>query len=180
VHERFLQENFLAVLDSVIANKNQVVTELQNALRQTINESPNNDTEIESITTDIKKISVLRKAKLIDAFVDGLISREEFEQTNSRYNERLEVLNNRLRSLENGNKMADSLQEKLNNVEKAIENLVRLKEFGDSICGEILHKVVVNGKKKIAYYLSADKNATNFYKMPVSLVQLIPITTSKA
>jgi hypothetical protein len=29
VHERFLQENFLAVLDSVIANKNQVVEELK-------------------------------------------------------------------------------------------------------------------------------------------------------
>jgi DNA invertase Pin-like site-specific DNA recombinase/exonuclease VII small subunit len=174
VHERILQENFLAILDSVITNKNQVVDELKKVIRQNITDSSNNDTEIEAITADIEKIAVLRKAKLIDAFVDGLISRAEFEQTNSRYNERLDFLNNRLRSLENGSKTADTLQQKLNNIETAIENLVKLKEFGDSICCEILHKVVVDGREKIAYYLSADKNASHFYKMPVSLVQSVP------
>jgi len=36
--------------------------------------------------------------------------------------------------LDGENKLAQDLQRKLGTVDQAVENLVRLKEFGDSIC----------------------------------------------
>jgi hypothetical protein len=76
-------------------------------------------------------------------------------------------------ALEGENKVVVGLQQKLDNIETAIENLARLKEFGDSICGEILHKVVVDGRDKISFYLTTDKNVKMFVKMPDSLVQSV-------
>jgi hypothetical protein len=71
--------------------------------------------------------------------------------------------------LEQDNKAVETLQQKLENVETAIENLARLKEFSDSVCVEVLHKVVVEGREKMSFYLKTDKYATMFVKMPFSL-----------
>jgi hypothetical protein len=37
----------------------------------------------------------------------------------------------------------ETLQQKFDNIDMTIETLVKLKEFSDSVCGEILHKVVL-------------------------------------
>jgi DNA invertase Pin-like site-specific DNA recombinase/ribosomal protein S25 len=168
VHEWFLKENFLAVLNSVIENKDLVVRELKVYVRQAIADSPDNGDEMGEITAGIEKIG-LRKAKLIDTFVDGLISRAEFEEANLRYSKQAAVLSDRLRALKVGNETVETLQQKLANIETAIENLVRLKEFGDSICSEVLHKIVVEDREKISFYLKTGENADMFVKMPVLL-----------
>jgi hypothetical protein len=170
VHEKFLQDNFLAVLNSVIENKDLVVRELKTAVNHTIAKTPNNADEMRAITADIERITA-RKSKLVDTLVDGLLSRDEFEETKSRYNLQLETLKKRLLSLEQGNETVEILCKKLDNIETAIENLARLKEFGDSVCSEVLHKIVVEGRDKISFYLKTDKNADMFVKMPVSIVQ---------
>jgi hypothetical protein len=167
VHEEFLKENFLAVLNTVIENKDLTVQELKTAIQQAIAKSPNNADEMKSITTNIERVNA-RKLKLVDAYFDGLMSRDEFEDTKSRYNKQLDVLSKQLSALEHGNETVATLQQKLDKVETVIENLARLKEFGDSVCGELLHKVIVDGREKISFYLVTDKNADMFVKMPVS------------
>jgi DNA invertase Pin-like site-specific DNA recombinase len=166
VHEWFLKENFLAVLNTVIENKDVVVQELKSTVSQTIAKSPNNADEMRSITSDIERITA-RKGKLIDTYVDGLITKAEFEQANNRYSSQVEGLKKQLLSLEQGNETIEKLKLKLENIETAIENLARLKEFGDSVCGELLHKVIVEGREKISVYLSTDKEADMFVKMPL-------------
>ncbi|MCL2257995.1 MAG: recombinase family protein [Candidatus Bathyarchaeota archaeon] len=168
VHEEFLKENFLAVLNTVINNKDLVIQELKTAVCQEIAKSPNNADEMKSITSDIERITA-RKGKLIDTYVDGLITKAEFEQTNNRYSTQVEGLKKQLLALELGNETVETLQQKLEKIETVIENLARLKEFGDSICGELLHKVIVDGREKISFYLLTDKNADMFVKMPVSV-----------
>jgi len=171
ISERVLQDNFLAVLNMVIENKDAVVRELKTTVRQMIDNSPDNSKEIKEIGAGIEKMAV-RKSKLIDMCVDGLITKAEFEKTNSQYDKQLADLNKRWTALKPDNETAENLQQKLDNVETAIENLVRLKEFGDSICSEVLHKVVVEGREKISFYLKTDKNAEMFVKLPLSLTQL--------
>jgi hypothetical protein len=166
VHEEFLKDNFLAILNSVIENKDIVIQELKTAVSQQIAKSPNNADEMKSITSDIERITA-RKGKLIDTYVDGLITKAEFEQTNTRYSAQVEGLKKQLPLLEHGNETVETLQQKLEKIETVIENLARLKEFGDSVCGELLHKVIVDGREKISLYLSTDKNADMFVKMPV-------------
>jgi len=157
VPEWVLRENFLAVLNSVIENKDQVIRDLNKYVRQAIANSPDKSKEIKEIGAGIEKMAV-RKSKLIDLCVDGLITKSEFEQTNSQYNKQLAVLNKQWAALKLDNKTAEILQQKLDNIDATIESLVKLKEFGDSICSEILHKVVIEGREKMSFYLTAGEN----------------------
>jgi uncharacterized protein YoxC len=74
--------------------------------------------------------------------------------------------------LDSENKLAEDLKQKLDNLDQAIENLARLKEFGDSICTEVLHKVVVEGRDKMSFYLTAGENKDSvFFKIPLLIRQ---------
>jgi DNA invertase Pin-like site-specific DNA recombinase len=157
IHEQILKENFLAVLNTVIENKDQVIQELKNSVQKVIDKSPNNAPEIKVISTDMEKIA-MRKVKLLDLCVDGLITRAEFEKSNNQYNKQIEALNKQLLALKLDNKVAEDLQQKLEDIEKTIETIVRLKEFSESVCGEILHKVVVEGRDKMSFCLTTGEN----------------------
>jgi len=170
VHEQILKENFLAILDSMIENKNQVVDELKSGIRQAIENSPGMGNEIKEVMTGLDKITT-RKSKLIDMHVDGLIKRSDFKKSFGQYDRQEQALRKRLLSLDSENKVAQDLQQKLDNIDSAVENLVCLKEFGDSVCSELLAKVIVEGRDKISFYLMTDKNADTFVKMSPSLVQ---------
>jgi hypothetical protein len=170
VHEEFLKDNFLAVLNSVIENKDVVVCELKTAVQLAIAKCPNNADEMRAISASIERM-IARKSKLVDTLVDGLLSRAEFEEANSRYNVQIDGLKKRLLALEQGNETVETLCKKLENVESAIENLARFKEFGDSVCVEVLHKIIVEDRDKISFYLKTNENADFFVKMPVSLAQ---------
>ena len=171
VHEKVLEENFLAVLNGVIENKDLVIADLRASVRHAIDNSPNKTAELEKVGADIDKIAV-RKSKLIELCVDGLITRAEFEKTNAQYNKQLTALNKQFAALEGENKTAENLQEKFNRVEQTIENLVKLKEFGDSICGEVLAKVIVEGREKMSFYLTAGGNKDPvFFKIAPSVTQ---------
>jgi DNA invertase Pin-like site-specific DNA recombinase len=167
VHEQFLKENFLAVLDSVIANKNQVIEELKKSVRQAIADSPNKGDELKEVMAGLEKIAV-KKSKLIDMYVEGLIKRPEFEKTFAGYEKQQVSLQKRLSALDSENKIAQDLQQKLDNIDQTVETLVRLKEFGDSICSEVLHKVVVEDRDKISFYLAAGETTEPaFFKIPL-------------
>jgi DNA invertase Pin-like site-specific DNA recombinase len=171
VNERFLQENFLAILNAVIENKDQAVKDLKESVHKVIAESSNKSSEIKAIMAGMEKIGV-RKSKLIDLHMDGAITRAEFDKTNNQYNKQLDALESQLLALERDNKLIENLTQKLANVETTIETLVRLKEFSDSICGEILHKVVVEGREKMSFYLTtAETEDPVFFKIPLSLPQ---------
>jgi len=175
VHERALRANFLAVLNMVIENKDLVVEELRKAVRKAIDESPDKSSEIKEIGAGMDKIAA-RKSKLIELYTDGLISREEFKKTNEQYDKQLAVLYSELAVLKQDNKTVENLRQKFDNVDRVIENLVRLKEFGDSICGEVLSKVVVEGREKMSFYLTAGENTdTIFFKIPVSPQQFLQL-----
>jgi DNA invertase Pin-like site-specific DNA recombinase len=170
VHEQVLKDNFLAVLNSVIENKDRVIAELKESVQRAIDCSPNNAKEIDAIGGDMEKIAV-RKSKLVEMYMDGLISRAEYEKLNYKYNKQLQTLNKPLEALELDNKVAEDLTQKLANIETTIEAIVRLKEFSESVCGEILHKVVVEGREKMSFYLSTGESANPvFFQISPPLV----------
>jgi hypothetical protein len=167
VHEQVLRDNFLAVLNLVIENKDQVIAELKGAVNRAIANSPDKSCEIRGIGAGIERV-LARKSKLLDLCVDGVISRAEFEGANNQYNKQLDALNRQLAALKLDNKIAEDLVQKLNNIEKTIETIVKLKEFSDSVCGEVLSKVIVEGRDKMSFYLSTGENTEPvFFKIPV-------------
>jgi hypothetical protein len=175
IHEQFLRDNFLAVLNLVIENKDQVIAELKVAVKQAIDSSPNKFVEIRAVTVGMEKI-VARKSKLLDLCVDGVISRAEFEGANVQYNKQLDALNKQLQSLKLDNKIAEDLTQKLNNIEITIETIVRLKEFSESVYGEVLSNVIVEGREKMSFYLTTRENTEPvFFKIPLSVPKCLPL-----
>jgi DNA invertase Pin-like site-specific DNA recombinase len=173
IHEKFLKENFLAVLDSVIADKNRVIEELKKKVRQAIDECPNKSGEIKELVLAVERI-LTKKSKLIDMFADGMITREEFTKANEQYSKQADALSKELLLLKNENKFAEDLTQKLNTIDQTIETIVRLKEFGDSVCEEILHKVVVEGREKISFYLATkETEKPAFFKIPLLTQQYL-------
>jgi len=165
IHEQVLRDNFLAVLNSLIENKDQAIRELKAAVNKAIAASPDKSSEIKAIGADMDKITA-KKFKLLDMHLDGLISRAELETANNQYNKQLDALNKQLLALKLDNKIAENLTQKLNNIETTIENIVKLKEFSDSVCGEVLNKVIVEGREKISFYLSSGENTEpTFFKV---------------
>ena len=171
IHEQILEENFLAVLNGVIENKDLVVQEIKEHIRHTIANSPDKSKEIKAVGADIEKMAV-RQSKLIDMCVDGLITKAEYEKTKSQYDKQTALLNKQWTALKLDNKAIETLQQKLDKLDATIESLVKLKEFGDSICSEVLHKVVIEGRDKISFYLTASDTADPiFFKIPPLVTQ---------
>jgi hypothetical protein len=173
VHEQFLKENFLAVLDTVISNKNQAIEELRREVRRAIAESPNKGSEIKAVGEGIERV-LAKKSKIIDMFADGMITKDEFTKANAQYIKQAEALNQQLLSLKLENGLAENLTQKLAKVDATIEAIVRLKEFGDSVCQEVLHKVVVEGRDKLSFYLKTSETENPaFFKLSPLLTEQV-------
>ncbi|MCL2475701.1 recombinase family protein [Candidatus Bathycorpusculum sp.] len=171
VPEWVLRENFLAVLNVVIENKDFVVRELKERVRRAIAECPNKGDELKEVLMGLDKLSD-RKSRLIEMHLDRLISLTEYKKAYAQYEKQQQTLQKRLSVLDGENKLAADLEQKLDSVDQAIENLARLIEFGDSICSEVLHKVVVEGRDKMSFYLTTGENKNPaFFKIPLLIRQ---------
>jgi DNA invertase Pin-like site-specific DNA recombinase len=171
VPEWVLKENFLAVLNAVIENKERVIQDLKKSVQNAIDASPNKAAEIMTIGAEMVKIGN-RKMKLVELYADGEITRDEYNKINSQYNKQLDALEKQMAALKLDNKIAEDLTQKLANVEKVIETIVKLKEYSDAVCGEVLHKVVVEGRDKMSFYLTTGENtAPAFFKIPLLIHQ---------
>jgi len=62
VHERALRDNFLAVLNMVIENKDYVIEELRKALCKAIDESPDKSGEIKEVGVGMEKITMRKSS----------------------------------------------------------------------------------------------------------------------
>jgi DNA invertase Pin-like site-specific DNA recombinase len=171
VPEWVLRENFLAVLNGVIENKDLVVQELKDHVRQAIAASPNKGDEINEVRAGLEAIAG-KKSGLIDMRLDKLITVAEYQKSRERYDKQEAALLKRLADLGSENKAAEDLKLKLDNIDRAIENLVRLIEFSDEICSGVLHKVVVEDREKMSFYLKTDENKDPaFFKIPLLIRQ---------
>ena len=171
VPEWVLRENFLAVLNEVIENKDFVVRELKERVRQAIADCPNKGDELAEVLAGLDKLSD-KKSRLINMHLDRLITLAEYRKVYAEYEKQQNHLQRRLSVLDGENKLAEDLRQKLESVDQAIESLARLKEFGDSICEEVLAKVVVEGREKMSFYLKAGENKDPaFFKIPLLIRQ---------
>ncbi|MCL1966196.1 MAG: hypothetical protein FWF62_03475, partial [Candidatus Bathyarchaeota archaeon] len=171
VPEWVLRENFLAVLNEVIENKDFVVRELKERVRQAIADCPNKGDELKEVLAGLDKLSD-KKSRLINMHLDRLITLAEYRKVYAEYEKQQNHLQKRLAVLDGENKLAEDLRQKLESVDQAIESLARLKEFGDSICDEVLAKVVVEGREKMSFYLKTGENKDPaFFKIPLLIRQ---------
>jgi len=119
VPEWFLRENFLAVLNAAIENKDFVARELKERVRRAIDECPNKGDELKEVLTGLDKLSD-KKSRLINMHLDRLITLAEYKKVYAEYEKQQNHLQKRLAVLDSENKLAEDLRQKLESVDQAI------------------------------------------------------------
>jgi hypothetical protein len=79
-----LKANFLAVLNTLVKNKDLINEELKKSICQTISNRPNKEDEIKEVLAGLDKIAD-KKSRLSDMHLDGLIKLAEYKKSYVQY-----------------------------------------------------------------------------------------------
>ena len=131
IHESFLREAFADILTRTV-DTGQITAELKDAVRQALADTPDMEPERASLQRDI--------------------TRAEYDRMSDRYGKHMETLLESLAALDRQTQLAEEPADKLKEIDTAIESLAGLSEWSESVCREVLEKIVVDSREKITYY----------------------------
>ena len=178
VHEIVLQNKFLEALQVIRDNKKIIRLELLETLKKMLENTEDLTTEIEKVQNDIKRIK-FRKTRLIELFSDGAIEREDFDNSNKNYTQRMNELSLELVKLQNKNKEKEDIQEKIKSFDNVIINLVNCEEYSEEVCKSVLVKIVIHSRENISFFLS-NYNNSNFFIPLNNTLQVSPVQPVRA
>ncbi|MCL1819253.1 MAG: recombinase family protein [Oscillospiraceae bacterium] len=175
IHELILQASFMTALDTVLKNKESVLERLKDVIHGTLSEIGDCAEETREIERDIARING-RKVKLMELFSGEAITRAEFNSVNDQYNKQLETVFKRQAKVNETIDKAGDLKERLANIDTLLyslfTNAVSEEDFifSEKVCNETLHKVVVESRDKVSFYLKGCENNEPFF-IPLSLTK---------
>lgn len=121
--------------------------------------------EIKSIKdTTIKKVNEkqiqskieafgVKKRKVIDLMLDGLITKEDLQEQTSWYEEQIAILTAKLQSKKNATKEQTTQIEEFEQYIKALDEIMTFDETNQNLYRELLDKIVVYGNTSIEIWL---------------------------
>lgn len=110
-------------------------------------------TDIEKLKTQIATIED-KRTKLIDIYMSGDISKDEFSAARSKCDAEIAELQSVIDSIDKQQAMIRQQQELVQEIRDAINEIVSGVEYDDEFYKHILDKMVVNDKDNIDVYLN--------------------------
>lgn len=95
-----------------------------------------------------------KRTGLIDLYTSGDIDKSEFTSLRAKYDEEIEQLKSMTDGIEKQQEMIAKQQELLDDIKKAIEELISGVQYEDDYYTQLLDKMVVNDKNHIDVYLN--------------------------
>ena len=95
-----------------------------------------------------------KRTGLIDLYTSGDIDKSEFTALRAKYDEEIDGLKAMTEGIEKQQDMIAKQQELLDDIKKAVEELVNGIQYEDDFYTQLLDKMVVNGKDHIDVYLN--------------------------
>ncbi len=154
--EEVIKRLFLADLEKIIEDKENVKNEVKAAVSKVLNET-DTQTEINKAlnkaNAEIEKITD-KKRRVIDLYFEGGISKTDLHNMNNYYDIHLKNLYENFEKL--NNKKIDSpnqqtITEETNNI---IDGLTSCTVFSDEVCRIMLDKIIVHNKGNIEIFYS--------------------------
>lgn len=140
------------VTQSLKINRKVITTNLMNIIRRIIS--------IDSTGTDIKilkdKIEMLedKRLKLLDVYMSGIISKDEFADARKRCDEEIAEIQSVIDSVDKQQTMKRQQDDLLSEISKTVEEIINGVEEEDVFYKQILDRMVVNDKDHIDVYLN--------------------------
>lgn len=159
--EEVLQDCLLRALAEALGPKASLVDELKKAVNQVL--AGQADLADPGFEADMARITK-RKHKLLNLYLDEAISPLEFKKMAEQCEKQMEIFGNKLALFQETQSGFTNSQAKIDAIGQNIESLLSLSTFDESICREVLEKVVVQGREKITLFLrNGDEAAIFFY-----------------
>ena len=179
VHEIVLQNKFLEALQVIRDNKKIIRLELLETLKKMLENTEDLTTEIEKVQNDIKRIK-FRKTRLIELFSDGAIEREDFDNSNKNYTQRMNELSLELVKLQDKNKEREDIQEKIKRFDNVIIPIVNCEEYSEEVCKSVLVRMVIHSRENISFFLSNYISPNFFIPLNNTLQVLLVLLAQQA
>ncbi len=147
VNERVLKAAMHQVLSLIELDKQQLINEIMNEIRSVQSAYP----EVVNIDKIENQIWVLenKKSRLIDVFMDGIITQAELQKQQEYYNAQIEALQNKLTAHKQGEKQKADKIEYLEHCVQELEKILNFEEEDDELYGEILEQIVFLKDRKL-------------------------------
>ena len=140
------------VTQSLQFDKETVIRNLLSVVKEVV--------DMDSAGTDIaklrRKIAELEanRAKLLDVFLSGVITKDEFTQSRTKYDGEIANLQSVIDSVDEQQSLASQASELMKDVEQAVREVIDGVEYEDSFYRQILDKMVVYGHDRVDVFLN--------------------------
>lgn len=133
-------------------NRQKIVSNLTNTIEAVVSMdlTGTNTNALEVKIEEAKK----KRTGLIDLYTSGDIDKSEFTTLRAKYDEEIEQLKSMTDGIEKQQEMIAKQQELLDDIKKAIEELISGVQYEDDYYTQLLDKMVVNDKNHIDVYLN--------------------------
>ena len=146
IDEEALKKAFILAINRLLICEGNVLNSFVKTLDSAdIQQEETNN--INRINSEIKNLEI-RKSRALDAMIDGIISKDQYNLKTQEINDSLFKLNEELQVAETVNKRKNTIKEKLQEFADKIESGSKFEEFDDDVFQAIIHHVVIGGDDK--------------------------------
>ncbi len=143
VPEKVIEDAFIESYRMLCADNKDVLEEFIHRVEKTLSEDSVQD-KISKLHKSADNLLAKRK-KLLDNFLEGVIAKDIYEETDMGYEKKLSDMRARLRMFENQIEDEESLKRRVEDFRKALSKNEVLEEFDRGIFESIVEKVIVGG-----------------------------------
>ncbi|MCL2841839.1 MAG: recombinase family protein [Defluviitaleaceae bacterium] len=161
IHERVLQEAFMDVLKNHIDNKTELISNIKNILYHVLSNTDDNTAEMHRIEREICRREN-RISKLIELFLDGGIDRVNYDLKRDSLTKQINTLQGEFQTYAQIDEERQTMTDKLEEISLIIESILNFKVFSEELGKSLLHKVTVQSREQITYYINND-DGSNFF-----------------
>lgn len=141
IRESYLDKIFISIFDDFIKNKKDYLEQVLKEYKA-LEESQKSSINAEEINKQISQIEK-QKDKLLDLSLKNIITDSEFQKRNEKFNHDILILQTQLESLKSKNIEYEKLNEKLNELKKALSNKLDIKTSLPYLTKLLIEKVEV-------------------------------------
>ena len=143
IPEKVIEEAFIESYKMLCKDNKDVLEEFIHRVEKTLSEDSVQD-KITKLHESSDKILYKRK-KLLDNFLEGVIAKDIYEETDMGYERKLSDMREKLRMFEQQMEDEESLKRRISDFRNALSKNEVLEEFDRGIFESIIEKVIVGG-----------------------------------
>lgn len=153
VNNEVLKACFMKALQQIVINKKEIKKDIEFYIRKAISKCED-ETKIGDILIKEKEQITKEKNKLLDLCIKEIISEETFRMKSKELEDKIIKIDKEISEQEDKIKMKENIDEILENVRKAVDNILNLKKFSKNLCRELVNKVIIYNDRKFDFYLN--------------------------